>query len=128
MKTKLHGYWYLRDFTELKHGEIDVTYRDGVYRSETPEFPCDIPDSDEAYELPESSLNKAFGNESSFYFFTKTEDSNAAHAALEQHFQQMLTQAKISVVMLEGQCEKVSKFKAQKDAITKAMIMGMMRR
>lgn len=128
MKTKIHGYWYLRDFTELKHGEIDVTYKDGVYRSETPEFPCDIPDGDEAYELPEDCLNKVFGNDRSFYFFTKNEDSNAAHTALEQHFQQMLTQAKINVVMLEGQCEKVSKFKAQRDAITKAMIMGMMRR
>lgn len=128
MKTKLHGYWYLRDFTELKHGEIDVTYEDGLYRSETPEFPCDVPDGDEAYELHEDSLNKAFGNENSFYFFTKSEDSSAAYIALEQHFQKMLTEAKISVVMLEGQCEKVAKFKAQKDAMLKAMITGMIRR
>jgi len=127
MKTKLHCYWYLNDFTDMKHGEIDVTYENGVYHAETPEFPCDIPDGDEGYRLHEENLNCAFGDKSSFYFFTKDTNSKAAYMALERHFQSMLSDAKASVIILENQCEKIRKLSSASDAIIKAMVSGMFR-
>lgn len=122
MDTKLHGYWYLRSFTEIKHGEIDVVYEDGVYKAETPEFPCDIPDGDEAYELPEQYLNKPLGDANSFYFFSKEANEDAAYKALEQFYQKMLADAKANVIVLENQCEKIGKLKTKNDAILRAMI------
>lgn len=127
MKTQLHAYWYTRNFSELKHGLLDVTYEDGTYKSETPEFPCDIPDGDEAYELHEYYLNMALGDEHNFYFFTKEADEKAAYAALDKYYQEKLSNAKAAVVILESQCEKIRKMNPNHDAIIKAMLTGMMK-